>query len=117
MHRDVLALGLPAPVIEQLPDPAVRTTLIGGRPETSWLALRDSLDPPAAGDDLDFLLVLDLAARQRGRISSTEAASLLDTSANTARKLLDELEADGALRPGREQRVGRGFFYLPGEQS
>lgn len=205
MHRDMLALGLPAPVIEQLPDPAVRTTLIGGRPETSWLALRDSLDPPAAGDDLDFLLVLDLAARhgwvsgpaaagvvqrsrpetndvldrltqvqvrrvllpvlvgvdgdpwaghepfdaawrlsdlaraalavstryrlpprkrllsdyarQRGRISSTEAASLLDTSANTARKLLDELEADGALRPGREQRVGRGFFYLPGEQS
>lgn len=201
MHRDMLYLGLPAPVIEQLPGPSVRTTLIGGPPVRLWRSLLASLDPPSAGDDLDFLLVLDLAARQgwvtgrtarkavqrsqpetndvlarlarvrlrgidvpllvgvdgdpgagrepyaaawqlsqvartalidsdrhrppsratllsayareRGRISSTEAGSLLDTATNTARGLLDELVRDGELRPGREQRRGRGFFYVP----
>ena len=203
MHREMLYLGLAAPVIEQLPGPAVRTTLIGGPPMGIWRSFLASLEPPSAGDDLDFLLVLDLAARagwvtgptaaravqrsepetndilarltqvhlqgtalpvlvgvdgdpgagrepyaaawqlehgvvarilrtgsdrhrppsrlsllsayaqERGRISSTEAASLLDTSASTARSLLDELERDGVLRPGREQRRGRGFFYVP----
>lgn len=206
MHRDMLALGLPPPVIEELPGPVVRTTLIGGPPERSWLSLRAELQPPSAGDDLDFLLVLDTAARrgwvsgpvsaktiqrsreetsdvlrrlgrvswasaghselvlvgvrgdpladrdpydaawqlhwflkrvfsfmststryqgpsreelladyaqQRGRISSTEAASLLHTSANTARSVLAELVRDGVLRPGRRSRRGRGFFYEP----
>lgn len=200
MHRDMLALGLPAPVIEQLPGPAIRTVLIGGTPDRRWLSLRSGLQPAEARDDLDFLLVLNLAARRgwvsgpaaagatqrsgpetndvldrlakvhliepaspvlvpvdgdpslgrepydvawqlhrvvrvalrmgryrppprkqlladyaryRGRISSTEAASLLDASLNTARALLDELERDGALKPGRAQRRGRGFFYLP----
>lgn len=201
MHRDLLAMGLPAPVIEQLPGPMVRTTLIGGPPERAWLSVLAELEPPSAGADLDFLLVLDLAVRDgwvsgptaaaaiqrsrpetdhvlgrlakvrirrldqpvligvdgdpwadsgpyvaawqpsqpvklalsqssrhrrpsrrplltayaqaRGRVSSTEAASLLDISVNTARSLLDELEREGVLRPGREQRRGRGFFYIP----
>ncbi len=214
MHREMLRLGLAAPVIEELPGPLVRTTLLGGPPARSWLLLLRSLDPPSAADDLDFLLILDLTARrgwvsgdtasrvlqrsreetndvldrlaaqdhvralpvgpgwrpplhlpalmpvdgdprtgrdayeaacqlsgptrhvldingsrrhqppppaelltdyarQRGRISSTEAASLLDRSVNSARTLLDDLERDGVLRPGREQRRGRGFFYVP----
>lgn len=201
MHRDMLALGLSAPVIEPLAGPAVRTTLIGGAPERAWLTLREQLRPSAARDDLDFLLVLDAAARHgwvsgpaaaaaiqrsrtetsdvlerltqvrvgdggppllvgvdgdpqagrdpyeaawqlhrdaqeqlaassrrlrpprerlltyyahhRGRISSTEAASLLGTSSNTARVALDDLERDGVLTSGRQQRRGRGFFYVP----
>jgi ATP-dependent DNA helicase RecG len=200
MHRDMLALGLSAPVIEQLPGPCVRTTLLGGPPERAWLELRSALQPPSAGTDLDFLLVLDVMSRggwvsgsraaasiqrskpetsdvlarltrvrlgdggppvlaavdgdphggrdsyeaawqlsreargrlkasarhqppsrerlltdyvqQRGRISSTEAASMLGVSANTARSVLDDLERDGLLESGREQRRGRGFFYV-----
>lgn len=201
MHRDMLALGLPAPVIEQLPGPLVRTTLLGGEPDHAWLELRESMRPANARDDLDFLLVLDATARrgwisgptaaaamqrsraettdvierlthvtvdddgkqlfvgvdgdpyadqdpydaawqlsndvrtrldasrrrlgpsrdqllasyvrERGRISSTEAASLLGSSANTARTALDDLERDGVLASGRPQRRGRGFFYVP----
>lgn len=199
MHRDMLALGLPSPVIEQLP--AVRTTLIGGEPDHVWLELRERMRPTNARDDLDFLLVLDTAARrgwisgpasaaviqrsraetadvlerlthvtvggdakpllvavdgdphagrdpydaawqlpsqvkdrlvasrrrcspprgqlladyvhERGRISSTEAASLLGTSANTARAALDDLVREGVVTSGRQQRRGRGFFYVP----
>lgn len=200
MHRDMLALGLPPPVIEELSGPFVRTVLIGGAPDRAWLTFRSMLEPVSGGEDLDFLLVLDLAARrgwvdgplagaaiqrsrgetsdvlnrlhqvrlrgfrealvgvegdpaadrepydaawqlspparhilasstrhrppprrallvdyarQRGRISSTEAASIIHTSVNTARSLLDELERGGELRAGREQRLGRGFFYVP----
>jgi ATP-dependent DNA helicase RecG len=201
MHRDMLALGLPSPVIEGLPGPRVRTTLVGGQPEKVWLTFRSELQPASARDDLDFLLVLDAAARrgwlsgpaaaaaiqrssaetsdvlrrladvrtgvdgpsvlvgvdgdpqagrdpyeaawrlsslvrqrltnsarhhppprdqmltdyarQRGRISTTEAASLLGASANTARTALDDLERARVLRSGRESRRGRGFFYLP----
>ena len=203
MHREMLVLGLAAPVIEELPGPLVRTTLLGGPPARSWLLLLRSLDPPSAADDLDYLLVLDLVARRgwvsgetasrvlqrsreetndvlerlttqvhfelglpawrpvdgdpragrdaynsawqfwdlirwelrrggsrrhqsppreevltdyarhRGRVSSTEAKSLLGLSANAARTTLDDLERDGVLRPGREQRRGRGFFYVP----
>jgi ATP-dependent DNA helicase RecG len=209
MHREMLRLGLAAPVIEELPGPLVRTTLLGGPPARSWLSLRGSLEPLAAADDLDFLLVLDLTARRgwvsgdissrvlqrsreetndvlerlttevhfrqfevpllvaplllpvegdpragrdaydsawqfrdqirrdlgrsgsrrhqpppredvltdyarhRGRISSTEAKSLLGLSANAARTILDDLVRDGVLQPGREQRRGRGFFYVP----
>lgn len=194
MHQDMLRLGLPAPVITQLPGPLVRTTLLGGPPSPGWRSLVTSLDPPEAGEDLDFLLVLDHATRQgwvtgrtaaravqrskpetndiltrliqvridlqvpllesvdgdpwagrdpydaawqpfvavwlsrprppreallttyatdRGRISSTEAKSLLGTSANTARGLLDELVRAGKLRLGQERRRGRGVYYVP----
>lgn len=201
MHRDMLALGLPAPVIEQLPGLAVRTTLVGGVPERAWLSLRAELHPPVAREDLDFLLVLSATARRgwtsgeeataaiqrsrtetndvlerlahvrvgehgsavidrvdgdpraewepydaawqlsrsarsflaestrhqgpsrqalladyaraRGRVSSTEAASLLYTSSNTARSILDELSDLGKLKTARESRRGRGFYYMP----
>jgi ATP-dependent DNA helicase RecG len=201
MHRDMLALGLPAPVIEELPGPRVRTTLIGGPPDRAWLALRSELRPTSARGDLDFLLVLDTAARsgwlsgaaaaaaiqrssgetsdvlrrlsevsvgdggptvlvgvdgdpqtgrdpyvvawrlhpqvharlaqsarhqppprdrllmdyaqERGRISTTEAASLLDLTSNTARTALGDLQREGVLTSGREPRRGRGFFYVP----
>jgi ATP-dependent DNA helicase RecG len=52
-------------------------------------------------------------ARARGRISTTEAASLLDCTPPPARRLLDRLEKDGRLKPGRDNRAGRGFFYVP----
>lgn len=55
-------------------------------------------------------------AQARGRVSSTEAADLAGLSVPTAGAVLGGLEADGLLRPGRERKAGRGFFYIPASQ-
>jgi ATP-dependent DNA helicase RecG len=52
-------------------------------------------------------------ARTRGRVASTLAADLTGMSVTAASALLGRLEEDGLLRPGRENRRGRGFFYVP----
>lgn len=52
-------------------------------------------------------------ARRRGRVSSTEVADLTGQSAVSAGLLLTTLEEDGALRPSRPNKRGRGFYYLP----
>jgi len=52
-------------------------------------------------------------ARQRGRVSSTEAADLLGITQGYAGSILTEMEQAGQLLPVREKRRGRGFFYLP----
>lgn len=58
--------------------------------------------------------VLDWA-RARGRVSSTEAADLTKLSVPYAGTLLTGLAEEGSLRAGREQRMGRGFFYVPAD--
>ena len=57
-------------------------------------------------------LLLDWA-RGRGRVSSTEAADLIDVSIVTAGRRLAALAADGLLTPSRPNGTGRGFHYLP----
>lgn len=52
-------------------------------------------------------------ARSRGRVSSTEVADLAGVSVPYAGTLLKGLAADGLLEPGRENKAGRGFFYVP----
>lgn len=54
-------------------------------------------------------------ARARGRISSTEVADLTGLSIPYAGTLLASFEEEGALRKGRANRMGRGFFYVPTE--
>lgn len=52
-------------------------------------------------------------ANGRGRISSTELASLVGAHSTNVQSVLKGLEDDGVLAPGRESRRGRGFFYVP----
>jgi ATP-dependent DNA helicase RecG len=52
-------------------------------------------------------------ANKRRRISSTEAADLTGLSIPYAGKVLTTLEEEGILKPGREGKVGRGFYYIP----
>ena len=54
-------------------------------------------------------------ARGRGRVSSTEAADLVDVSVVTAGRRLADLAADGLLAPSRPNGTGRGFHYLPAQ--
>ncbi len=57
-------------------------------------------------------VILEWAAA-RGRVSSTETADLVGVSVPYAGTLLGDLENAGLLRPGRAQRMGRGFYYVP----
>ncbi len=49
----------------------------------------------------------------RGRISTTELGSILDASPSNLGRILKKMEADGVIKPGRENRRGAGFFYVP----
>lgn len=56
-------------------------------------------------------------AQARGRVSSTEVSDMAGIAVNYAGKLLMALEGEGRLEPGREIRMGRGFFYRPTDMS
>jgi ATP-dependent DNA helicase RecG len=49
----------------------------------------------------------------RGRISSSELAELSGVAVNNAGATLRHLEDNGILAPGRENRLGRGFYFIP----
>lgn len=51
--------------------------------------------------------------RARGRVSSTEISDITGLSTTHVGTLLTSLEEEGLLRPGREHRRGRGFYYVP----
>lgn len=52
-------------------------------------------------------------AHSRGRVSSTEVADMAGISIPYAGTVLTGLEEEGLLRPGRKNKLGRGFYYLP----
>lgn len=52
-------------------------------------------------------------ARHRGRVSTTEIDSILHMAPSNVGRALQALERDGVLLPGRENRLGAGFFYIP----
>lgn len=69
------------------------------------------LDPMMTPDGRKRLII-DWA-RARSRVSTTEIADLANVSAVTAHRYLTELEEAGQLDPGRANRSGRGFYYVP----
>ena len=54
-------------------------------------------------------------ATKRRRISSTEASDLTGVSIPYAGTLLTNMADEGILKPGRESRTGRGFYYVPAD--
>jgi ATP-dependent DNA helicase RecG len=54
-------------------------------------------------------------ARARGRVSTTEIADMTGLSVPYVGGLLTSLEEEGLLVPGRENKRGRGFYYLPAD--
>ena len=198
MVTDMVSVGHPAPVIEEIPGPYVRTELIGDDLDLGWIRWLRSIDPGTEADDLNSLLILRqlvetgwidplraaitaqdtvgaasgaLAklsrasivgesviemingvpegadpvwrlrpgaiallrqfdaevnqnrtwpsrervaatyAKARGRISSTELASLVGAQPSNVGPVLKRLEDDGTLAPSRESRRGKGFYY------
>jgi len=198
MVADMVSVGHPAPVIEEVPGPYVRAELIGDDLDVGWIQWLRSIDPANEADDLNSLLILrqlvatgwidplraattiqdtvsaafgalaklsrasivgapivetiigspdgtdpvwrlshagaDLLrrldgqvnrtrvwpsrervaasyAKARGRISSTELASLVGAYASNVGTVLKRLEEDGVLAPSRASRRGTGFYY------
>lgn len=198
MVADMVSVGHPAPVIEEVPGPYVRAELIGDDLDIGWIRWLRSIDPASEADDLNSLLILrqlvgmgwidplraattmqdtvgaasgaiaklsrtsilrepiietiigfpdgtdpvwrlseraagllreldDEAnrsrpwpsrervassyARARGRISSTELASLVGAYSSNVGPVLKRLEEDGVLAPSRTTRRGKGFYY------
>ena len=54
-------------------------------------------------------------AHHRGRISTTELASITGVASQQANRTMKDLEEQGVLQPGRAERAGRGFFYIPAD--
>jgi ATP-dependent DNA helicase RecG len=52
-------------------------------------------------------------AEHRGRISSSELAGLVGAHPTNLQRVLKDLETQGILAPGRAERRGAGFFYVP----
>ncbi len=93
--------------------------LISGTPPGSQPAYRLN---PAARSLIGGAKTTDRAeiglhwARARGRISSTELASILGARPTNMRSVLEKLVTEGLITPGREGHRGAGFFYRPTEK-
>ncbi len=95
---------------------------VDGVPATgprSWCLSRSARDHLSALDRLrtrgprwpEREVVALSYARARGRISTTELASLVGASATNLGGVLKGLEDDGQLIPSRATRRGKGFYY------
>lgn len=136
IRRGWLDLASAAPVLQRNPAETaaaiarLATARVGGREVVVAVAGTQSDRAPAhrfasaageiLGDRLEShtttsgrrRLAVDWA-RGRGRASSSEIADLTAISVKSAGNLLAGLEAEGHLAPGRPNRRGRGFFYVP----
>jgi ATP-dependent DNA helicase RecG len=105
MVRDMLAVGRPEPEISEIAGPYVRVSLVGGDPDPEIVEFLASLEPTTVASDIDALLLIDHL--------STEAADLTGLSVPYAGSVLTSLEEEGVLKPGRDNKAGRGFYYIP----
>ncbi len=98
MVRDMLAIGLPAPVISEVDGPYVRVVLLGGAPDEATAALVAALVPPRAGD-IDSLLLIEHLTR-RGWVDAVSAIPVLQRSS--------QMETEEAIRRLADARLGPG---------
>jgi hypothetical protein len=80
-------------------------SLAGGDPDPEIVEFLASLEPTRVASDIDALLLIDHL--------STEAADLTGLSVPYAGSVLTSLEEEGVLKPGRDNKAGRGFYYIP----
>ncbi len=106
------------------PDDAPLIELVAGVPAAAPEAWRLTATARLALDDEDAAVgnarpVLSRAvvalqwALSRGRVSSTELASVVGASATNVGAVLRSLENTGDLHPSRATRRGAGFYYVP----
>lgn len=98
MVADMVSVGHPAPVIEEVPGPYVRAELIGDDLDVAWIRWLRALEPQSEADDLNSLLILRQLV-ETGWIDPLRAArTIQDTVA----------AASGALAKLSRATIGRG---------
>ncbi len=92
MTRDMLAMGRPRPVIEEIAGPYVRVTLLGGEPDPEMVRLVSDIVPPELAGSVDALLLIDeLCAR--GWVDADAGAAPLQRSVVEASDAIERLAA------------------------
>ena len=87
MYTDMLASGNSAPVLRELPDPAVQVSLSAELTDPAWPIWLDRIDDPRASQDLRWLIALDHLRRRLW----LDARVLADLSQS------DESQAEAAI--------------------
>lgn len=120
MVLDLLTIGRPAPVIEEIDGPYVRVTLLGGEPDSELVRLVTAVEPQNAADANGLLVVEHLC--RRGWIDVRVASGPLQSSEATAADVLARLsEASIEAQPlivevsGADGEAERGTPYRLGD--
>ncbi|WP_419943975.1 RNA-binding domain-containing protein [Candidatus Poriferisodalis sp.] len=120
MVLDLLTIGRPAPVIEEIDGPYVRVTLLGGEPDSELVRWVAAVEPPYATDAYGLLVIEHLC--RRGWIDARDASGLLQSSEATAADVLARLseassEAQSVIVEvvGADGEAGRGTAYRLGD--
>lgn len=91
MVAEMLAVGYPAPEIEELPGPHIRVALVGGTPDLKWMEFLNSTSADSISRDVDSQLLLDLLIRF-GWFDVDRASPALQRSESETRAAIDRLE-------------------------
>ncbi len=93
MFAEMVRIGSRPPMIEKLPDPAVRIVLYGQRADDLWYRFFVSLAPQTGMDDVDAALVMWRAARESSYLTGRSCANLLQRSESGAEEALCRVAA------------------------
>lgn len=88
MFAETIRIGCRPPLIEQMPDPAVRIVLFGQRADELWYRFFASLIPASGMDDVDAALVVWRGARESSYLTGRSCANLLQRSESDAEEAL-----------------------------
>ena len=99
------------PVKGALGDPSLAYRLV----DTARVRLKHRLLQVDTPDNREAFILR--WARSRERVSSTEVSDLAGVSVPSAGKMLTDLAERGLLVGSRPQKIGRGYHYLPTQES
>jgi ATP-dependent DNA helicase RecG len=88
MFAEMIRVGSRPPLIERMPDPAVRIILYGQRADESWYRFFANLIPQSAMDDVDAALVVWRGARESPYLTARSCARILQRSERDAEEAL-----------------------------
>ncbi len=106
LFADMISIGSPLPIIEELPDPAVRVTLLGGPVNERCFRLFATLSPTGAGDDVDAALVVWRGSRPKSLfLTGKSCAPLMQRSVDDAEASLQRVAAYTFGSQGEHQLI------------
>lgn len=93
MFAEMIRMGCRPPLIERMPDPAVRIVLYGQRANELWYRFFMSLGPRSGMDDVDAALVVWRGVRGSSYLTGRSCADLLQRSERDTEEALRRVAA------------------------